>query len=124
GEQAYPEMIKAIDEATESVTLLAYIFELDALGQKFVDALVAARKRGCGVRVLLDYVGSRRAVARSLRAGEVPVGIFLPPKALPLRNRFMNLRNHRKILVCDGRVGFTGGMNLRQSHLVDTPGPH
>lgn len=124
GEQAYPEMLKAIEEARESVTLLAYIFEIDALGRKFVDALIAARKRGCEVRVLLDYVGSPRAVARALRAGEVSVGIFLPPKALLLRNRYMNLRNHRKILVCDGRVGFTGGMNLRQSHLVDTPGKH
>jgi len=124
GEQAYPAMLDAIRKSTRSVLLEAYIFENDPLGRQFIDALVDARKRGCAVRVLVDYVGSHGAVAHALRAAEVAVGVFLPPRLLPLKNRLMNLRNHRKILVCDGIVGFTGGMNIRQSHLVRTPGPH
>jgi len=124
GEQAYPAMLEAIRQAKRSVALEAYIFEADPVGRQFIDALVEARKRGVSVRVLIDYVGSHGAVARDLRSSDVPVALFLPPKILPLRNRYMNLRNHRKILVCDRLVGFTGGMNIRQSHLVQTPGPH
>jgi cardiolipin synthase len=124
GEQAYPAMLQAIREATRSVALLAYIFEADPTGKQFIDALVDAQKRGCAVRVLVDYVGSHGAVAAQLRKAGVPVAIFLPPVFIPLRNRYMNLRNHRKILICDGTVGFTGGMNIRQSHLIDIPQPH
>src|SRR5262245_5939155 len=124
GEQAYPEMLKSIDAACKSVALEVYIMELDETGRKFVDALIRAQKRGCKVLVLVDYVGSHLAVARALRDGGVPVAVFLPPILAPLRNRYMNLRNHRKVLVCDGRVGFTGGMNIRLSHLVEKPGRH
>ncbi|HEV3029502.1 MAG TPA: phospholipase D-like domain-containing protein, partial [Planctomycetota bacterium] len=124
GEQAYPAMLRAIQESKKSVVLLAYIFEDDPTGRLFVDALSEAQKRGCSVRVLVDYVGSHGAVAHALRSAGVPVAIFLPPVLLPLKNQFMNLRNHRKILACDGTVGFTGGMNIRQSHLVGGPGRH
>jgi cardiolipin synthase len=123
GEQAYPAMLEAIRQAKRSVVLEAYIFENDPLGRQFIDVLVDAKKRGCAVRVLVDYVGSHGAVAAALRDVGVPVAVFLPPRWLPMKNRFMNLRNHRKVLVCDGSVGFTGGMNIRQSHLIQTPGP-
>jgi cardiolipin synthase len=124
GEQAYPEMLKAIDEACKSVALEVYIIELDETGRKFVDALIRAQKRGVKVLVLVDYVGSHLSVARALRDGGVQVAVFLPPILAPLRNRYMNLRNHRKVLVCDGRIGFTGGMNIRDSHLIEKPGSH
>jgi len=124
GEQAYPAMLEAIDAACKSVALEVYIMELDETGKKFVDALIRAQKRGCKVLVLIDYVGSPLSVARALRDGGVTVAVFLPPILAPLRNRYMNLRNHRKILICDGRVGFTGGINIRDSHLIEKPGPH
>ncbi len=124
GEQAYPAMLEAIRKAQRSVALLAYIFEADPTGRQFIDALVDASRRGCAVRVLVDYVGSHRAVAHELRKAGVPVAVFLPPVFFPLRNRYMNLRNHRKILACDGTVGFTGGMNIRQSHRVTVPQRH
>jgi cardiolipin synthase len=124
GEQAYPAMLKAIRDAKGSVALQAYIFENDAVGRQFIEALIDAKKRGLSVRVLADYVGSHRSVANALDAADIKVDLFLPPRFTLFRNRFMNLRNHRKILICDGRLGFTGGMNIRQSHLVDTPGPH
>lgn len=124
GEQAYPAMLRAIREARHSVALMAYIFEDDEVGRQFIDALIDAKKRGLSVRVLVDYVGSHRSVAGALDGADIKADLFLPPRIAPLRNRFMNLRNHRKILVCDGRIGFTGGMNIRKSHLVETPGPH
>jgi cardiolipin synthase len=122
GEQAYPAMLEAIQKAQKSVVLLAYIFDNDPTGRLFTGALSDAKLRGCSVRVLVDYVGSHGAVAHALRAAGVPVAIFLPPVLVPFKNQFMNLRNHRKILACDGTVGFTGGMNIRQSHLMSSPG--
>jgi cardiolipin synthase len=124
GEEAYPSMLEAIRSAKTSVLLLAYIFEDDPTGRLFIDALSDAKKRGCAVRVLVDYVGSHGAVAHALRRADVAVAVFLPPVLLPFKNQYMNLRNHRKILVCDGILGFTGGMNIRQGHMIGIPGPH
>lgn len=120
GEEAFPAMLAAIDAAERSVALLAYIVELDEVGEKFVDALSRAAARGVEVRLLIDAVGSGKDAARILKAcreKKVAAAVFLPLK-LPLRTQYMNLRNHRKILVVDGRLGFTGGMNVRVSHLV------
>ncbi len=122
GEQAYPAMLREIDGAKRSVSLLAYIFEPDPLGARFVEALARAKARGCEVRVLVDDVGSPRGVMEALAAAGLRSEAFLPV-VISMRRTF-NLRNHRKILVVDGRTGFTGGMNLRESHLVETPGPH
>jgi cardiolipin synthase A/B len=123
GEQAYPEMLQAIAGASRSVSLLAYIFELDEVGKQFVEALVLAKERGVEVRVLLDDVGSEHAVSAALALGGVKEARFHPARRL-WRTRYMNLRNHRKLLVVDGRTGFTGGMNIRRSHLVETKQPH
>jgi cardiolipin synthase len=121
GEQAYPDMLRAIDRAQRSISLAVYIFQFDEVGRAFADALSRAAARGVEVRVLLDDLGSGRlwgSPVRALRAAGVPAAVFLPLR-VPWRTRYMNLRNHRKILVIDGRVGFTGGMNIRASHLVE-----
>ena len=120
GEEAYPAMLAAIDAAERSVTLLAYILELDEVGHRFLDALGKAVERGVEVRVLIDAVGSgkgRRGILRAFRERKVTIELFLPLR-VPWRHSYMNLRNHRKILVVDGRKGFTGGMNLRATHLA------
>jgi cardiolipin synthase len=125
GEEAYPDMLRAVDGAEHHVHLLAYIFEKDEAGERFVEAFARAAARGVKVRVLMDDVGSATDVSKlekALRAANVAVDRFLPLR-IP-RFRYANLRNHRKILVVDGRVGFTGGMNLRASHCVSrTEGP-
>jgi cardiolipin synthase len=123
GEEAYPRMLAAIDGASRSVSLLAYIFELDEEGRKFVDALVRAKARGAEVRVLIDDVGSDNEVEDALASAGVRVARFNRVRR-PVRTQYLNLRNHRKILVVDGRTGFTGGMNLRRSHLVATKQSH
>ncbi len=125
GEQAYPPMIEAIDQAEKSVTMCTYIFERDEAGQQFADALERACQRGVEVRVLIDDVGalygSRGIVNVMLRAG-IRVATFLPTR-VPGRFWHWNLRNHRKLLIVDGKVGFTGGMNVRQRHYVDIGHP-
>lgn len=118
GDGAYPAMLDAIESATRSVTLCTYIFDNDQAGHAFKEALVRARERGVEVRVLIDSVGSRYSfppMTRVLRRAGIPTARFLPT-LLPWRVPYFNLRNHRKSLVVDGRIAFTGGMNIRVGH--------
>ncbi|MDX1384888.1 MAG: phospholipase D-like domain-containing protein, partial [Thermoanaerobaculia bacterium] len=120
GDEAYPEMLDAIAGASRSVLLSTYIFDHDRAGTRFLEALAAAGDRGVEVRVLIDSVGarySRPRMPRKLAARAVPVAEFLPP-SFPLRNPYVNLRNHRKILIVDGGVAFTGGLNIREGCLL------
>lgn len=121
GEQAYPAMLAAIDAAERHVDLVTYIFDSDETGRAFADALGRAVARGVQVRVLLDGVGELYTFPRArrlLRKKGVDVRRFLPPRLLP-PSFMLNLRNHRKILLVDDRVAFTGGMNLSDRHLAE-----
>lgn len=113
GDAAYPAMLAAIGAARRSVALSTYIMRDDAVGRRFVEALAAARNRGVEVRVLLDGIGSGYfpAIHRVLHRSGVRSALFMH-SALPWRMPFLNLRNHKKLLVVDGSVGFTGGMNI------------
>ncbi len=119
GGQAYPAMLAAIDAAERSVTLCTYIFDAGQVGDRFVDALARAHDRGVQVRVLIDAIGVRYRwppAHRALRRRGVRTALFLP-RLSPVWLPFVNLRNHRKILVVDGRIGFTGGMNIRDTFM-------
>ena len=121
GEQAYPAMLEAIHGARESIGLCTYIFDSDRVGFEFVDALTQAVKRGVDVKVLVDGMGekySRPRISRVLAKNGVPAARFLPWNLWRL-NLDINLRNHRKILVIDGRTAFTGGMNIGVRHLAN-----
>jgi cardiolipin synthase A/B len=118
GVEAYPAMLAAIDDAQESVGFASYIFHGISIGEQFVESLRRATERGVAVRVLIDDVDarfSRRSAVTPLRHANVPVAIF-NPTLVPARLKAANLRNHRKILVTDGRVGFTGGMNVDEEY--------
>jgi cardiolipin synthase A/B len=115
GDCAYPAMLRAIDEAKSSVGLSMYIFNNDRIGNRFAEALGRAVARGVEVRVLVDDVGARQHWWRSIRGplqrAGVPTARFL--RTFLLRYfAYANLRNHRKLMIVDGRVGFTGGMNI------------
>ncbi len=117
GEAAYPAMLAAIDGALSSIHLCTYIFDGDDTGKRFVAALARAADRGVEVRVIVDSLGAKysRPTARELLKGSaVEFRSFLPLRP----GGYLNLRNHRKILVVDGRFGFTGGMNIGGRHLV------
>ena len=121
GDQAYPAMLAAIHAARHTITLATYIFDRDRVGMQFVEALGAAVKRGVQVRVLIDGVGATYrwpTVRRALQRAGVNVAFFLPT-LVPWRLHYSNLRNHRKLLVVDGEVAFTGGMNIREGNLED-----
>ena len=120
GEAAYPAMIDAIGQAQQSICLSSYIFESFGIGEQVITALHAALQRGVDVRVLLDGIGGYYSIpsaAHKLRRLGVTVALFLPPRLLP-PNFSLNLRNHRKILLIDDRLAFTGGMNIRNKLLA------
>ena len=121
GERAYPAMLESIDSATGHIFLSTYIFETNRTGLDFVDALGRAVARGVDTRVIIDGVGerySRPRVSRLLANRGVTVARFLPPRLIPPMLH-INLRNHRKVLITDGRVAFAGGMNIGDRHLAE-----
>jgi cardiolipin synthase A/B len=124
GDQAFPPMLAAIENATTSISLATYIFDNDRSGNQFVAALGRAVARRVQVRVLIDDAGARYSwpsIVGQLKKAGVPVARFLPTLA-PWRLTTMNLHNHRKLLVADGRIGFTGGINIRAGNvLADQP---
>lgn len=126
GDEAYPRMLAAIEAARTSIALSSYIFRADAVGNRFIDALMKARKRGVEVRVLIDGIGGGYFLSptyRRLRRGGVPVARFLH-SPLPWRMPLLNLRTHKKILVVDGRIAFTGGLNIGSENLLRTHPPY
>lgn len=125
GEEAYPAMLAAIDEASSYVYISTYMFKGGRTGSAFADALKRAARRGVDVRLLVDGLGGSLYSRDKpwLRLGEAGVQVhrFLPPRLFPPAFS-INLRTHRKVLVCDGLVGFTGGMNIGDHHLVESSG--
>jgi cardiolipin synthase len=117
GDEAYPAMLSAIGGATRSIALATYIFDRGHVADLFIDALARAVQRGVAVRVLIDAVGARYShppIVRTLRAHGITVARFLPPNS-PWRHPYINLRNHRKLMVVDGTIGFCGGLNIRDA---------
>lgn len=115
-ENGFAAMLAAIDGANQSVTLCTYIFDCDAVGKQFVASLQQAHERGVEVRVMVDGVGmaySWPSIKGSFAAAKIPYAVFLP-SLMPWRLHYTNLRNHRKIMVVDGSIGFTGGLNIRE----------
>jgi cardiolipin synthase len=122
GTEAYPAMLDAIHGAREQVLLEMYWFDSDRAGRRFAEALGAAARRGVEVAVLYDAVGSigaDPAMFAELRHAGAHVVEFGP--VAPWRRRFrlerLTRRDHRKILVVDGEIGFTGGCNIADAWL-------
>ena len=126
GDEAYPRMLEAIAGARRSITLSTYIFNNDSVGRDFARSLGAAVRRGVSVRVLVDAVGLRYSIpsiVRHLKRERVPFARFMPSRT-PLAMPFLNLRNHRKLMVVDGLLGFTGGMNLSVGNCLESRPRH
>jgi cardiolipin synthase A/B len=116
---AYDAMLAAIDGAERYVLFQVYILRDDDAGGRFADAMIRAAARGVKVRMICDAVGSlllSRRYRNRLTEGGVELRIQHGP-ARPLGRFGLNFRNHRKILVADGRIAFTGGLNIGAEYL-------
>lgn len=122
GETAYPAMLEAIRQARVSINLSSYIFDADGIGAEFVRHLQDSAARGVEVRVIIDAMGekySRVSPCKLLNLTKVHIVRYLPLSD----GAHINLRNHRKLLIIDGREAFTGGMNIRSRHMPLTSSP-
>jgi cardiolipin synthase A/B len=117
GDEVFPAMLAAIDAAKKSVCLEVYVYQDSPVGIRFREALVRACVREVKVRVLVDAVGSYFLPAYfwdSLRNAGGDVRVFNP-----VTLKRLIIRNHRKLLVCDGRVAFVGGFNIATEYEGD-----
>ena len=117
--ETFSAMLKVIEKAQKSVFLSTYIFGTDAIGRQFIDVLKKAAERGVDVRVLVDALGeyySLPTTKRLFRGSKVKFARFLPAFS-SLVPAHLHLRNHRKMLIVDGEIGFAGGMNIGKSLL-------
>lgn len=113
GDQIFPSMLEAIASARQTITFESYIYWSGAIGKSFADALSERARAGVKVNVLLDWAGSKKmdaALLDELKAAGVQVERFHEPKWYALGR--INNRTHRKLLIVDGRVGFTGGVGI------------
>ncbi len=124
GAEAYPRMLQAISDARECVLLEMYTFAHDSIGRRFAQALSERARAGLDVRVLYDAFGSRatdHGFFGELRSHGVKVVPFHPLArwfaGFPFRSR-----NHRKLLVVDGRVAFIGGLNIAREYASRSDG--
>ena len=113
GDQIFPAMLAAVNGARRRISFETYIYNEGSVGEQFTQAFEAAAKRGVQVHLVVDSMGSSKIPKEwqeRLRAAGVKLGEFGEPKWYAIEE--LNYRTHRKILVVDGRVGFTGGVGL------------
>ena len=124
GDAFYPAMLKAIDEAEASITIEAYIYWAGDIGRTFAAALARQARAGRSVKILLDAIGSATIgseILKTLEDGGCHVAWYNPIRWYSL-GRFNN-RTHRKSLIVDGRVAFTGGAGIADHWRGDARGP-
>ncbi len=120
GDEFYPALREAISAARASVNLQTFIYGRDRIGRELLDLLVDRVRAGVECRLLYDRFGSTYAHLSRFFKGATEAGVEVRSitQANPLKGRFqINLRNHRKIAVIDGRIGFVGGINIQDIHL-------
>ncbi len=127
GDQAFPAMLQAMDQAVHHIHLQTFIFGNDSIGREFMERAVRRAAAGVRVRILYDRLGSTGAVLSGFfrRYRRIPNLDFCGwTHARLLRAQFqINMRNHRKLLLVDGRRAFIGGINLQKAHTSDRRGP-
>ncbi len=127
GKDAYAALFDAIERAQHHVHVEYYIFEPGKVGDALRDRLTSAAQRGVEVRLLIDWLGSHGLRARyfaALVAAGGELAWFNPVAGRRFGPRLTNFRSHRKIVVVDSQVGFTGGMNVADCHSSATDEKH
>ncbi|MFC5405040.1 cardiolipin synthase [Cohnella soli] len=123
GMDTYRMMFEEIAKAKHHIHLSSYIVRDDDIGQKFKDVLLEKARQGVKIKLLYDGIGSiklKNRYVRSLKEGGVECACFYPLRPTFMKKR-MNYRNHRKIMVVDGNVGFVGGINVGDEYVGRHP---
>ncbi len=113
GEEIFPSMLQAIRSATKTITFETYIYWSGQIGRQFADALAERARAGVAVHLLVDWVGSAKMdddLLDTMKQAGVELVRYRPPRWYTIGR--MNNRTHRKLLVVDGRIGFTGGVGI------------
>src|SRR5690554_4954984 len=124
GENKFPKVFEALRNAKDHIHIEYYIFNADSIGCKIIDLLIEKAQEGVKVRFIYDDFGSREIRKKQvprLIAGGVEAFPFYKIKLIRLANR-LNYRNHRKIIVVDGTVGFVGGINVSDKYINSAEG--
>jgi cardiolipin synthase A/B len=119
GEQKFASLLKDIRSAQHEINIQYYIIKRDSLGRRILEALVERAEAGVKVRLLYDAVGSRTLKLKDFKdliASNGEVRVFFPP-LLGIINLRLNNRNHRKVCIIDGKVGYVGGFNVGNEYL-------
>ncbi|MBB3187686.1 cardiolipin synthase [Microbacter margulisiae] len=120
--ETFKRLFSVIANAKHEINAEFYIIENDVVGKQFLNLLMQKALEGVKVRLIFDYVGSfhfKRSLQRTLRKAGIEIFPFLPVHfKVTLRRNRVNYRNHRKIIIIDGEVGFTGGINMAARYLV------
>ena len=123
GNEKFHALFEALENAKEHIHVEYYIFRDDNIGQKFRDLLIRKSLEGIEVKLIIDGVGSHglpQTFFKLLRDANIKVKWFFPVR-FPYFTRKLNYRNHRKIVVIDGKVGFMGGLNIGDEYLSRDP---
>ncbi|MDO4487033.1 MAG: cardiolipin synthase [Bacillota bacterium] len=119
GRQMFETLMRDIESAHETINVMFFIIKNDTVGRQFIEALTKKAREGVKVRLLMDSMGSRQINDKVLRdfmdAGGKRAYFF--PRKFNLVNLDFNYRNHRKLAVIDGKIGYTGGFNIAEEYL-------
>lgn len=122
GHDLYKDLIRDLKEATHSIHMEYFIWKSDKLGERIKDILIQKAKAGIEVRLIFDGVGSFNRISlkykRAMRKVGIKIIYFLDPLATPLKFLKFNYCNHRKIVVIDGHIGYTGGVNIGEEYIT------
>lgn len=116
-EKFYPSLMRDMEAARHSIHLQYFTWAADPFTEKLKDIMIAKAKAGVAVRLLYDPIGSRVHLNRSYLQGLRAAGVHVAPTSPMYRLHTISYRNHRKITVIDGAIGYTGGMNIGREHL-------
>jgi cardiolipin synthase A/B len=119
GEEKFPELLRSIKEAKHHIHMEYYIYEQDDIGKEIIEQLIIKAREGVEVRLIYDDFGSptiKRKTEKRMREAGVEIYPFHKVHFYLLANR-INYRNHRKIVVIDGKTGFTGGINVCDKYI-------
>lgn len=123
GASKFEELLKAMEKARHHIHLEYYIYRDDEIGEQIKNLLIRKRAEGVEVRIILDGLGSHalsKKFLKEMQKAGIEVAMFFKVN-LPLINSKINYRNHRKIVIIDGYLGFTGGMNIGDEYLSRNP---